>query len=350
MQILNIFNQKFFIGIFDFIFWWIVNSTQRFIVLDGWRGLSILAVLACHLLPLGPKAWQLNEAAGPFGMALFFALSGFLITNFLIVKPDIDVFLVRRMARVLPLAWLCLTIALVWQDADWRFWVHNFLFVSNWPPMTLPHYLSPFWSLCVELQFYIGVALLILFFKDRGFWLIPFLCIAITLFRFNSGAYASINTYFRVDEILSGAWLALIYHGKFGSFLVTLLRKSSFYLLLILFFLASHPAFEALNYLRPYFAALLIGVTLYQPADSFTKILTNRYLVYIAAISYSLYLIHPLLAHSWLADGDVVEKYLKRPLLFVVLFLLAHLSTFYYERFFIKISRRFNGFDFKNKG
>ena len=36
-------------------------------VLDGWRGVSILLVLSSHLLPLGPKRWQLNEMAGPMG-------------------------------------------------------------------------------------------------------------------------------------------------------------------------------------------------------------------------------------------------------------------------------------------
>lgn len=33
-------------------------------VLDGWRAISILLVLAAHFLPLGPKPWQLNIAAG----------------------------------------------------------------------------------------------------------------------------------------------------------------------------------------------------------------------------------------------------------------------------------------------
>ena len=56
-------------------------------VLDGWRGISILLVLASHLLPLGPKGWQLNATAGPMGMALFFTLSGFLITRFLLDAP-----------------------------------------------------------------------------------------------------------------------------------------------------------------------------------------------------------------------------------------------------------------------
>ena len=71
--------------------------------LDGVRGVSILLVLATHLLPLGPKALQLNAMTGLMGMSLFFCLSGFLITRFLWDNPDVQVFLVRRLARILPL-------------------------------------------------------------------------------------------------------------------------------------------------------------------------------------------------------------------------------------------------------
>ena len=48
-----------------------------------------------------------------------------------------------------------------------------------------------------------------------------------------------------------------------------------------------------------------------------------------------------------------MEKYLKRPLLFAVTFLLAHVSTFYYERKFTAWGRvfaeRLNDFVGKNK-
>jgi peptidoglycan/LPS O-acetylase OafA/YrhL len=90
------------------------ESKRRFEVLDGWRGISILLVLATHLLPLGPKSWQLNFTFGPMGMALFFTLSGFLITNFLLQRPSVTDFLIRRIARIVPLAWLCMAIALLW--------------------------------------------------------------------------------------------------------------------------------------------------------------------------------------------------------------------------------------------
>jgi peptidoglycan/LPS O-acetylase OafA/YrhL len=52
-----------------------------------------------------------------------------------------------------------------------------------------------------------------------------------------------------------------------------------------------------------------------------------------------LYVIHPLLADTWLGSGDVVEKYAKRPLLLLVVFALSHLSTHYYERWFIERGR-----------
>jgi peptidoglycan/LPS O-acetylase OafA/YrhL len=86
-----------------------------------------------------------------------------------------------------------------------------------------------------------------------------------------------------------------------------------------------------MNYFRPYLAATLVGATLYNQNTHFAKFLEHKWLFYIASISYALYIIHPLLASSWLGSGDLIEKYSKRPLLFAVLFLLAHLSTFYYE-------------------
>ena len=56
---------------------------DRIGMLDGWRALSILAVLASHWLPLGPHAWGLNAAVGAAGMAIFFTLSGLLIVQLL---------------------------------------------------------------------------------------------------------------------------------------------------------------------------------------------------------------------------------------------------------------------------
>jgi hypothetical protein len=48
------------------------NTEDYFYVLDGWRGISIMLVLAAHLLPLGPSFLQLNFTSGVIGMSIFF--------------------------------------------------------------------------------------------------------------------------------------------------------------------------------------------------------------------------------------------------------------------------------------
>ena len=58
------------------------------------------------------------------------------------------------------------------------------------------------------------MALLVGLLNKRGLLLIPALLIAFTLFRATNGVHYSIMTHFRIDEILAGAMLALIYNDK----------------------------------------------------------------------------------------------------------------------------------------
>ena len=66
---------------------------SRLPALDGWRGISILCVLAGHMLPLGPKFLQFNEMIATTGMSLFFILSGFLIVSMLVRNDNVASFL-----------------------------------------------------------------------------------------------------------------------------------------------------------------------------------------------------------------------------------------------------------------
>ena len=322
------------------------TTENYFDVLDGWRGLSILFVLATHLLPLGPKFLRLNETAGPIGMSLFFTLSGFLIANFLIHRPNVYDFLIRRFFRIIPLAWLYLAIALPILGGSQESYIPHFLFYGNWPlsegatSLSFIAGTSHFWSLCVEMQFYVGVALLVLLLKDRALYLIPFICLFITLYRVHGGVHIAINTYYRIDEILVGVIVALAYNKKIGDWLPHFFGWVNPVIVFVLLIISCHPDSGFMNYFRPYFAATLIASTLYNPAPSLKHFLNLRILVYLASVSYALYVIHPLLAHTWLGSGDSLEKYAKRPLLFIMLFLLAHLSTFYYEKYWISLAKR----------
>lgn len=316
-----------------------------FNVLDGWRGMSILFVLATHLLPLGPKYLRLNETAGPLGMCLFFTLSGFLITNFLIHRPNLYDFIIRRFFRIIPLAWIYLAIALPILNVNFDSYLAHFFFFGNWPAAGATHMwfapgTSHFWSLCVEMQFYVGIAFLFLMLKERGLYLIPFFCLFFTVYRVYDEVYIAINTYYRIDEILVGSIVALAYNNKLGKWLPREFKNTNPYFILILLIISCHPESGMMNYFRPYLAATLVASTLYNPNLFLVKFLNLRVLVYLASVSYALYVIHPLLAHTWLGSGETLEKYAKRPLLFAVLFVLAHLSTFYYEKYWISLAKK----------
>ncbi|MBF8178425.1 acyltransferase family protein [Herminiimonas contaminans] len=310
-------------------------SGPRLEVLDGWRGVSILCVLAAHLLPMGPKVLQMNAMFGLLGMSLFFTLSGFLITSFLLKDPPVSDFLVRRFFRILPLAWLYLALALTLAGASADTWLSHFFFYANLPPVHLVTLTEHIWSLCLEMQFYLGIALLFALFGVRSLLLLPLSALFFTGLRITDGVYASSISYYRMDEILAGCTLALLVHHRSDLRVLAWLKKIPQWPLLLLLLVSCHEQGAALNYLRPYLAALLVGSTIVNPAGMLAAMLNRRVLVYLATISYALYVIHPLLAHTWLGSGDVIVKYLKRPLLFAVLFVLAHISTFYFEHWWI---------------
>jgi len=149
-----------------------LSTDDKFPVLDGLRAISILLVLADHLLPLGPKILQLNGTAGSMGMSLFFALSGFLITSGLIRNPNISEFMARRLARILPLAYVYTMVVFLVLSFDPKALLWTNLFVVNYLTQYLNGWNAHFWSLCVEMHFYIAIGLIFWVFGKRGLWVV----------------------------------------------------------------------------------------------------------------------------------------------------------------------------------
>ncbi len=320
---------------------------NRLSVLDGWRGISIISVLACHLLPLGPKSWDLNEVAGPFGMAIFFTLSGFLITINLLKNPNVRAFFIRRACRILPLAYLYFAIILTVLRKDVWHYVAYFLFSINYKTQyvaDMAGVASPLWSLCVEVHFYLFVGLLVATFGRRGLLTLPLLALAITGVRVWTGTPICIETHLRVDEILCGATVALIHVTPARAAVRNRIARVHplFWALLLLACCHSKSNAIGFGYLRPYLAATMIGCTLWRSEPS--QLLQSKVLKYFADISYALYVIHPMMRVGWLGAGGRLELYLiKRPIGFAITFLLAHLSTFYYEHRWIEWGKKWSG-------
>jgi peptidoglycan/LPS O-acetylase OafA/YrhL len=196
------------------------------------------------------------------------------------------------------------------------------------------------WSLCLEVQFYAAIAILFLVLRERSLALLPVLCVAATLNRMLAGQTQDIATLYRVDDILGGAALAYLYHGSFAPVLRRMLEHLHPAIPLALLGVASHPSFLGIGQFRPYFASAAIGATLFQRSTRFNRLLESRPLAYLASISYALYIWHPLTTHGWFDPAGKMAKYLRRPLGIGLSLLLAHVSTRFFESYFIRLGKR----------
>ena len=269
-------------------------------------------------------------------MSLFFVLSGFLIVSMLLRDQNFPSFLIRRFCRILPLAWPVLIILLLIYHASAAAWAANVLFYANLPPFFLDFDNGHFWSLCVELQFYVSMAFLVLLLGKKALYLVPILCVGVTLFRVWSGEPVSIVTWFRLDDILVGGCLALAVSFDQSKRVIARISPWIYFLFPILV-LCSDPDLGPVGYIRPYIAVLVVASTLYRANDLLRRTLTGSVLGYIAKISYALYVIHPL---TRIEHASFAIKLIGRIFSFAATFIFAHLSTTYYESRWIKLGHK----------
>ncbi|WP_027134118.1 acyltransferase family protein [Geminicoccus roseus] len=151
----------------------------RLVPLDGLRGIAVFLVLLFHWKYL-PFGWS--------GVWLFFTLSGFFIFRNLLAtrqsRPDMKLgpfygqFMVRRCLRLLPLYYLLLLVMVVVVTILQRWDLLGYtvpglaLFIHNLvkPFSTIQHtlYYDHFWSLGVEMHFYLVAPLLVFFLSRRA--------------------------------------------------------------------------------------------------------------------------------------------------------------------------------------
>jgi peptidoglycan/LPS O-acetylase OafA/YrhL len=122
--------------------------------LDGWRAIAIGFVIVSHafLDRLPPVVGR----AGPFGVAIFFAISGYLITTRMIGQTFSE-FYIRRAFRILPPALLFLgTMAVLRLQGPLPGMLGCLFFFANYVPQgSLGFGVAHFWSLSMEEQFYL---------------------------------------------------------------------------------------------------------------------------------------------------------------------------------------------------
>jgi peptidoglycan/LPS O-acetylase OafA/YrhL len=201
---------------------------ERFRGLDGLRAVSIALVMLAHSRAapgfppwLGPIAGR-----GPFGVSIFFVLSGFLITCLLLReetaahKVDLARFYARRALRILPPAYALLVLATVWAQLHGKAVSAQELSACAFFYRNLVHgseYLGHFWSLAVEEQFYLFWPVFIAFAAPR--WRLPSavaLVAVLPVWRwanyrmFGMGHFNILRTVLVYDGLLIGAVLAMV--------------------------------------------------------------------------------------------------------------------------------------------
>ena len=300
------------------------SQGARIAVIDGVRAASILLVMAGHLLPLGPKPLMLNGAACGMGMALFFILSGFLITRFLDRSADLVAFYVKRAVRIVPLAYLYFLILFVFFNHSLSALVSELSFTLNYRDADIGLGNGHIWSLCVEMQFYLVIGLLYRLIPKQAPLALAGLCVAVTVLKIAASApYSSLN-------------------GRFGeaSRLWRLLEKG-LPVTLLLFFISCNELAGPFQYARAYLAAALVGGVLMTARPRLVAALTSAPAVYVARISYALYIIHGGLMSGVFSGGSKLVLYgLKRPFTLLASFALAHVSTTWYEPFWTARARQ----------
>jgi peptidoglycan/LPS O-acetylase OafA/YrhL len=199
--------------------------------LDGVRGLAILLVLCSHSI-IYTNAGGLTPhglAAGSAGVAVFFVLSGYLITTLLLREEeregtiDLASFYARRALRLFPALWLYLLVVFcIWlvgwlPEHPWHSFVTSLFYVRNL--VGRGHETDHLWSLAIEEQFYLlwPVFLCCVTARQRTrLWIVTGALVVITLWRVTAAHYGLasagalyIRTDFRGDAPLFGCALAL---------------------------------------------------------------------------------------------------------------------------------------------
>lgn len=151
---------------------------EAFPHVDALRAVGALAVLTTHV-GFWSASYQRDGTMGALlarldvGVALFFVLSGFLLSRGWLVRalagrpaPATGHYLWKRALRILPVYVVTATLALALVDANaelgWGDRVATYLLASTLVDVTFPAGLTHMWSLAAELHFYLLLPLLML--------------------------------------------------------------------------------------------------------------------------------------------------------------------------------------------
>ena len=353
--------------------------------LNGLRAIAALAVIVCHvnlnLSLFGLKRLPYYDLAG-YGVTLFFALSGFLITYLLLEERatfgsiSLRSFYYRRILRIWPLYYLNLILCIIilrYSGIPTPGLVYYFVMAANVPNMTgheiflLGHY----WSIGVEEQFYVFWPLVVSNTRRLGRSLLVFLalfaCVKLAAWGVWFWTHGGVGLprlvveHFRFHCMAIGGLAAILWRQRsdFSQRALTILFSTPVQLIawspVVLAALNRfHVASIADNDLFAVASAVLILNVSCNPRSIVS--LENRFFDYLGRISYGIYVYHgPVIFFAGLMLHHLaVPGKWKLVLAYVVVILMsivvAGLSYEYFEKRFIDLKKRFSPVQSQNSG
>ena len=342
---------------------------QRNRMIDGWRGVSVLLVIASHLkgyrfadhfvatsfndiLSASGIDWprlgwnvilRLLAPMGELGVAIFFVISGYLITRIMLRevesrgRPGIADFYVRRTFRILPAFFVfLLSVSLLSAkgiiSVPGSGIIASGLFLCDFRGRECGWWLGHTWSLGVEEQFYLLWPML---FTVLGRWRVAgLLVITAALTAMSLGAPLALG----FAHISIGALYAA--SGKLRELIKAHVGPwaicASVLVILLTPYLAAEPRLHrGVAALQPLLLAIVFFGTVDGKQAPFASIVSARWLGAIGLLSYSIYLWQQLFTGP--ASLYAGLSLLRMPLLLIVP---AVLSYFIVERPLIRLGHR----------
>lgn len=297
-----------------------MQPLQRFKYIDSLRGLAIILVIMHHSHPYfaGITHYQLPQLLenilneGDKGVTLFFVMSAFTLCLSLNKRKQTEVrplrnYFLRRLFRIVPL-YYCAMIA-VWIAAintpGTGAVVANLFFLHGLSPNWINAVIPGGWSVGVEVLFYLCFPLLLNNISSTSAALyVTMFCMIIAkvatsiMFKhplirdpLSWGIFTYENIISQLPVFMTG--ICLYFFSVNGNLREPGIYKATFFMaLLLIIHLLGGNLFKVHYLFALAFALLAFGLSRY-PA----KILVNNFAAFIGKISYSIYLVHLLVAN-----------------------------------------------------
>jgi peptidoglycan/LPS O-acetylase OafA/YrhL len=321
----------------------------RLEVLDGLRGLAIASVVWYHVWQISwlnasvnafGREWsvQFVPETGFLGVELFFFLSGFVLfwpyARAALAgarEPSLRHFVWRRALKIVPSYYFALAVLLALGaqhhasfGAAARDVTLHALFVHNWFADTYGSIDGVMWSLGVEVQFYLIFPLVAWAFRRRPLPVFALMCALAVAWR-----VAAVRWHWEIVGQLQGqlpaaldvfacgmlaAWLTVLLRSRYPALAarralwtgLSLIAAAAAIALLqdcfrIRYDDGSFAHWKALHIFPLSLAYAAFAVAALHALSAWRAAIANRALVFLAAISYNLYLWHQVIARAFVA-------------------------------------------------